>query len=126
MSAATHPSGTSERTPGSSAPRKLHVALGAIFLGWLLSGCLVPPDDSTADDSTADDELTSEVSEAIVEEADVEAGTEADDESDGLDVPLQRLPPTEEDSVVRPGDARAEPEPIPWHGIGDPHANSKP
>ena len=74
----------------------------------------------------ADDELTSEVSEAIVEEADVEAGTEADDESDGLDVPLQRLPPTEEDSVVRPGDARAEPEPIPWHGIGDPHANSKP
>jgi len=126
MSAATHPSRTSERIPGSSAPRRLHVALGAISLGCLLSGCLLSGCLAPTDESSPDDEITSEVYEAIVEAADVEAGTEGDDESDGLDAPLLRLPQAEEDSVVRPGDARAEPEPIPWHGIGDPHANSKP
>jgi len=122
MSAATHPSRTSTSTPVVRGLRGLEVALGAIFFAFLASGCLAPNDDSSLDD-----EVTSEVYEAIVEEVDdVDPETDTDDESEGLNAPLLRLPETDDGSAVRPGDTRAEPEPIPWHGLGDPHANTKP
>jgi hypothetical protein len=122
MSAATTPSRTSARTRGLRGPRGFEVALCAIFCACLASGCLAP-----TDDHSLDDEDTSEVYEAIVEEADdVDPESETDDEGDGLNGPLVRLPQTDDGASVRPGDTRAEPEPIPWHGIGDPHANTKP